>query len=624
MWFRNRHLFALDLVLLLAALVLSYVLRFDTFEAWGYFQRWWPFVPCLLVVYPLTFYVFGLYRRMWQYAGSRELLAVIMASSVATVVLAAITYGILRPFRLISGFSRPMMIIDWLLNILFLGGVRFSSKVMWDLNFGRKGKGVSTHSRRRVLVIGAGDAGAMILREMQNNPGINLVPVGFVDDDARKVGNYIHGVKILGTREDIPEIAGRHGVDEAIIAMPTAPGPAIRAIVNICEEAGLRYRTVPGLFELLDGQFRLSQIRDVQLEDLLRRAPAEVDLRRVAGYLEGATVLVTGAGGSIGSELCRQIARFHPEQLILLGHGENSIYLIDQELSRIAPALNKKIVIADVRDRPKIRRLFSQFRPDVVFHSAAHKHVPLMEDNVDEAVTNNILGTRNVVYAALEVGVGRFVLISTDKAVRPTSVMGATKRVAEMIVQEAARRSGHPYVAVRFGNVLGSRGSVVPLFREQIASGGPITITHPEMTRYFMTIPEAVQLVIQAASLAEPEQVYTLDMGEPVRIVDLAKDLVELSGLKLGQDIEIEYTGLRPGEKLHEALFTDEEQRAVTQYEKIFVATSRPVSEEELGRAVEALAEHAANMDGDAIREHLVQLIPDFQMDAEFSVERGL
>jgi FlaA1/EpsC-like NDP-sugar epimerase len=581
-------------------------------------------VPCLLVVYPLTFYVFGLYRRMWQYAGSRELLAVIMASTVATAVLAAITYGILRPFRLISGFSRPMMIIDWLLNILFLGGVRFSSKVMWDLNFGRKGKGVSTRSRRRVLVVGAGDAGAMILREMQNNPGINLVPVGFVDDDARKVGNYIHGVKILGTREDIPEIASRYGVDEAIIAMPTAPGPAIRAIVNICEEAGLRCRTVPGLFELLDGQFRLSQIRDVQLEDLLRRAPAEVDLRRVAGYLEGATVLVTGAGGSIGSELCRQIARFHPEQLILLGHGENSIYLIDQELSRISPALNKKIVIADVRDSPKIRRLFSQFRPDVVFHSAAHKHVPLMEDNADEAVTNNILGTRNVVHAALEVGVGRFVLISTDKAVRPTSVMGATKRVAEMIVQEAALRSGRPYVAVRFGNVLGSRGSVVPLFREQIASGGPITITHPEMTRYFMTIPEAVQLVIQAASLAEPEQVYTLDMGEPVRIVDLAKDLVELSGLKLGQDIEIEYTGLRPGEKLHEALFTDEEQRAVTQYEKIFVATSRPVSEEELGRAVEALAEHAANMDGDAIREHLVQLIPDLQMDTEVSVERGL
>lgn len=624
MWFRNRHLFALDLVLLFAALALSYVLRFDTFEAWGYFQRWWPFVPCLLVVYPLTFYLFGLYRRMWQYAGSRELLAVIMASTVATAVLAAITYGILRPLRLIPGFSRPMMIIDWLLNILFLGGVRFSSKVMWDLNFGRKGKGVSTHSRRRVLVIGAGDAGAMILREMQNNPGINLVPIGFVDDDARKVGNYIHGVKILGTREDIPEIAARHGVDEAIIAMPTAPGRALRAIVNICEEAGLRCRTVPGLFELLDGQFRLSQIRDVQLEDLLRRAPTEVDLRKVAGYLEGATVLVTGAGGSIGSELCRQIARFHPEQLILLGHGENSIYLIDQELSRIVPALNKTIVIADVRDRRKIRRLFSQFRPDVVFHSAAHKHVPLMEDNADEAVTNNILGTRNVVHAALEVGVERFVLISTDKAVRPTSVMGATKRVAEMIVQGAARRSGRPYVPVRFGNVLGSRGSVVPLFREQIASGGPITITHPEMTRYFMTIPEAVQLVIQAASLAEAGQVYTLDMGEPVRIVDLAKDLVELSGLKLGQDIEIEYTGLRPGEKLHEALFTDEEQRAVTQYEKIFVATSRPVSEEELDRAVEALAEHAANMDSDAIREHLIQLIPDFQVDTEVSVERGL
>lgn len=624
MWFRNRHLFAIDVVLLLAALVLSYLLRFDTFEAWGYFQRWWLFIPCLLVIYPLTFYLFGLYRRMWQYAGSRELLAVVMASTVATVALAAITYGILRPLRLIPGFSRPMMIIDWLLNILFLGGVRFSSKVMWDLNFGRKGKGVSTRSSARVLIVGAGDAGAMILREMQNNPGIHLEPVGFVDDDARKVGNYIHGVKILGTRDDIPEIAHRYRIDEVIIAMPTAPGRAIRGIVKICEEASLRYRTVPGLFELLDGQFRLSQIRDVRLEDLLRREPTEVDLERVAGFLRAATVVVTGAGGSIGSELCRQIARFGPKQLILLGHGENSIYVIDQELSRTSPTLNKKIVIADIRDEAKIRRLFHQFRPDVVFHSAAHKHVPLMEENVDEAVTNNILGTRNVVHAAVDVGVGRFVLISTDKAVRPTSIMGATKRVAEMIVQDAAQRSGRPYVAVRFGNVLGSRGSVVPLFREQIASGGPITITHPDMTRYFMTIPEAVQLVIQAASLAEAGQVYTLDMGEPVRILDLANDLVELSGLKLGQDIQIAYTGLRPGEKLHEDLFTDEEQRAVTQYDKIFVATSHPVSGEELDRAIDLLAQHAADMDEAAIREHLVHLIPDFQMGAEPAVERGV
>ncbi len=624
MWFRNRHLFVIDVVLLLAALALSYLLRFDTFQAWGYFQRWWLFIPFLLVIYPLTFYLFGLYRRMWQYAGSRELVAVMMASTVATLVLAAITYGILRPLRLISGFSRPMMIIDWLLNILFLGGVRFSSKVMWDLNFGRKGKGMSTRSSRRVLIVGAGDAGAMILREMQNNPGINLEPVGFVDDDARKVGNYIHGIKILGTREDILEIADRYRVDEVIIAMPTAPGRAIRGIVKICEEADLRYRTVPGLFELLDGQFRLSQIRDVRLEDLLRREPTEVDLERVAGFLKNATIVVTGAGGSIGSELCRQIARFGPKQLILLGHGENSIYLIDQELSRTSPTLNKKIVIADVRDGSKIRRLFHQFRPDVVFHSAAHKHVPLMEENVDEAVTNNILGTRNVVHAAVDVGVGRFVLISTDKAVRPTSIMGATKRVAEMIVQDAAQRSGRPYVAVRFGNVLGSRGSVVPLFREQIAAGGPITITHPDMTRYFMTIPEAVQLVIQTASLAEPGQVYTLDMGEPVSIMDLANDLVELSGLKLGQDIQIEYTGLRPGEKLHEELFTDEEQRAVTQYDKIFVATSHPVSREELDQAIDALAQYAADMDEAAIRELLIQLIPDFQMDAEPAVERGV
>lgn len=623
MWLRNRYLLLIDLVLLLAALVLSYVLRFDYFNAWDYVVRWWPFVPFLLVLYPVSFWLFGLYRRMWQYAGSRELLAVVLASSAASIALAAITYGVLRPLGIISGFSRPMMVIDWLLNILFLGGARFSFKILWDLNFSRRGKETRMETPSRVLVVGAGDAGAMIVREMHNNPGINLLPLGFVDDDERKIGNYIHGLKVYGSRKDIPEIARRLKVDQALIAMPTAPGKSIREIVRICEEAGLRYRTLPGLFELLNGKVWLSQIRNVQLEDLLRREPTTLNLDAVAGFISGSTILVTGAGGSIGSELCRQIARFHPRLLVLLGHGENSIYNIEQELGRKFPDLQKKVVIADIRDRAKLQSLLQQVRPGIVFHSAAHKHVPLMEGNVDEAITNNVLGTRNVVNAAVDAGVQRFVLISTDKAVRPTSVMGMTKRIAEMIVQDAALRSGRPFVAVRFGNVLGSRGSVVPLFREQIAAGGPITVTHPEMTRFFMTIPEAVQLVMQAASMATPGQIYALDMGEPVRIVDLAKDLVELSGLKLGRDIEIAYTGLRPGEKLHEELFTHEEQRTATTSDKIFVARSNPVDGESLYRIIDRLAQYASEMNEAAIRETLIEMVPDFQEGASPAIEGG-
>ncbi|MGB9593871.1 MAG: polysaccharide biosynthesis protein, partial [Anaerolineae bacterium] len=490
---------------------------------------------------------------------------------------------------------------------------RFSSKIAWDVATSRKGKTGQRAAPRRILVIGAGDAGAMIVREMHNNPDINMLPVGFVDDDDRKIGNYIHGVKVYGSRKDIPELARRLHVDEALIAMPTAPGKSIREIVGICESAGIRFRTLPGLFELLNGKVWLSQIRDVQLEDLLRREPTNVNLEEIAGFISGTTVLVTGAGGSIGSELCRQIARFRPGRLILLGHGENSIYNIEQELCRKFPSLPRDVIIADIRDANKIHAILQRYRPQIVFHSAAHKHVPLMEHNVDEAITNNVLGTRNVVQAALTADVERFVLISTDKAVRPTSIMGATKRIAEMIVQEAAMRSGRAFVAVRFGNVLGSRGSVVPLFKEQIAAGGPITITHPEMTRFFMTIPEAVQLVIQAASLATPGQIYALDMGDPVRIVDLAKDLVELSGLKLGRDIEIVYTGLRPGEKLHEELFTREEQRTATTYEKIFIAQSLPVDGERLYRMIDLLAEYAAQMDEAAIRRTLRELVPDFQ-----------
>lgn len=617
MFIRNRFLWVADLLLIVMATVTSFVLRFDTFGAWQFLARWWLFVPLALVVYPTVFYLFGLYRRVWQYAGSRELVAIILASTLSTAILSLIVWGVLRPLHVVSGFSRPVMAIQWLLSIVFLGGDRLAIKVLWDIKGARKGQSAPLDGPpTRVLIAGAGSAGAMILREMQNNPSLNLAPIGFVDDDDRKLGQYIHSVKVLGSRDDIPRLARAHRVDEVIIAMPTAPGSAIRAIVNICDAAHVRFRTLPGLFEILNGTAQVSEIREVQLEDLLRRAPTRIDLESVAGFLSGATVLITGAGGSIGAELCRQVARFKPKLLLLLGHGENSIYAIDQELNRRFEGLTKQTIIADVRNRPKIDWLLQKYRPDVVFHSAAHKHVPLMEQNCDEAVTNNVMGTVNMIEASIASQVKRFVMVSTDKAVHPTSIMGATKRVTEMLIQDAARRSGARFVAVRFGNVLGSRGSVVPLFREQIQAGGPITITHPDMTRYFMTIPEAVQLVIQAAAVAQGGAIYALDMGEPVRILDLAKDLVELSGLELGKDVDIVFTGLRPGEKLSEELFTSEELHTRTDHDKIMMVRTTPVDGDVLRAAIDHLAKCASAMDDASTRQALHDLIPDFDPGA--------
>jgi FlaA1/EpsC-like NDP-sugar epimerase len=397
-----------------------------------------------------------------------------------------------------------------------------------------------------------------------------MEPVGYVDDNRAKIGMRIRDLPVLGTREAIPRLVREHKVNEVLIAMPTAPGLAIREIKEICESLPVAFKTIPGMYELLDGRVKVSEIRDVQIEDLLRREPVRINAND-AFYLRSKTVLVTGAGGSIGSELCRQAAHRNPRHIVLLGHGENSIYRIHQELQGKFPSLTLTPTIADVRDKGRLHRIFQAHRPDVIFHAAAHKHVPLMELNVEEAVTNNVLGTCNVVEVAEQSGVERFVLISSDKAVNPANIMGATKRIAEMVVQDAARRTGHNFAAVRFGNVLGSRGSVVPLFKRQIAAGGPVTVTHAEMERYFMTIPESVYLVLQAAALGHGGELFVLDMGEPVKIMDLARDLITLSGLQPDRDIEIKITGRRPGEKLQERLFLEGEDYETTQHEKIFV-----------------------------------------------------
>jgi FlaA1/EpsC-like NDP-sugar epimerase len=470
-----------------------------------------------------------------------------------------------------------------------------------------------------VLIVGAGDAGRLTAREFQQNPQLGMEVVGFLDDDLAKQALQIHGIPVLGTRYDLPLVVKRLQIEQVIIAMPVAPGKVIRELVATCEQVGVQTKILPGIYDLLGGKVGVTALRNVQIEDLLRRTPVQTDTAAVSTLLRGKRVLVSGGGGSIGSELCRQVLRCAPAELIVLGHGENSVFEIQNELQRLvakqgveAPRIHG--VIADIRFAERIEMLFEEYRPEVVFHAAAHKHVPLMEANPAEGITNNVLGTRNLLRAARQVEVEHFVMISTDKAVNPTSVMGACKRVAELLVHEAARATGKPYVAVRFGNVLGSRGSVVLTFRQQIAAGGPVTVTDPEMRRYFMTIPEAVQLVLQAAVLGRGGEVFVLDMGEPVKIADLARDMVELSGLEVERDIDIVFTGLRPGEKLFEELFVEGEVYHRTRHEKIFIAGNASVLvPTTLEEGLVVLAEAAEHNDHEAIRDGLRRLVPEYR-----------
>jgi FlaA1/EpsC-like NDP-sugar epimerase len=468
-------------------------------------------------------------------------------------------------------------------------------------------------SGKRVLIAGAGDAGKLVVKELfASSQQLGLEPIGFVDSDATKHGHMLAGLPVFGPLAHIPEIVERFGVAEIIIAMPSAPGTVIRQVVRAALSCGIPTRTVPSLPEIISKQGNGTGLREVQIEDLLRRDAVETDLAAVAELATSETVLITGAGGSIGSELCRQLARLAPSRLILLGHGENSIFDIFQELTLTFPDVEIIPVIADVRDRGRIFYIFQQYRPHAVFHAAAHKHVPLMEDNVLEAVTNNVAGTRNVVDASIEVNVQHFVLISTDKAVRPTSVMGATKRIAEQLVQHAASKHHRNFVSVRFGNVLGSRGSVVPTFLRQIRAGGPVTATHPEMRRYFMTIPEAVQLVLQAGALGRGGEVFVLDMGEQIRVFDIATDLIRLSGLEVGADIEIKFTGVRPGEKLYEEMFFTAENVLPTDHPKVLRARNGLLAEGTVKRIDTLMKATDSGRAEDDIRKLLQVLVPDF------------
>ena len=612
---RRRYLLLIDAVFVIVSVSTALALRFETLEIGPYLQQLWIVVPLLIGVRLPLFYLFGLYGRVWRYASINELLSIVMAVFSSSVIVGFVTFGLAFPIGLVKWFPRSLLVIDFLLSIPLSGGIRLGLRLLSTRGIGGRAGELKRPSdtQKRVFIIGAGDAGAIIARELRDNPGLGILPIGFVDDDERKLGMRIHGLKVLGTREDISDLIAQEAVDEIIVAMPTAPGKEIREIMKICQQGGVTARTVPGVYELIDGRVSVSQIREVQLEDLLRRDPVRTNMEEISGYLGGQVVLVTGAGGSIGSELCRQIAPFSPRQLLLLGRGENSIFNVQLELSSSFRGLSLVPVIADIRDTPKMGRIMAQYRPGIVFHAAAHKHVTLMEQNPDEAVTNNILGTQSVANAAAQYGVEKFVLISTDKAVRPKSVMGACKRVAEMLIQDMAERSSTTFVSVRFGNVLGSRGSVVPLFNWQISRGGPVTVTDPDVARYFMTVPEAVQLVVQAAVLGETGSILVLDMGDPVRIVDLAQDLVRLSGLKVGEDIDLAFVGLRPGEKLREELFSPDEEASRTRHASIFVVKPREIDHDKLYADIGYLERLAEQADAVGIKHKLQEIVPEYQ-----------
>lgn len=624
---RMRYLLLIDLVFIWLAIVLAFAVRYEALvNVWPYLRfnaLYFLLVP--LVRLPI-YYASRLYYRLWRYASIKELLIIFTAGAVSSVLIFIINFGLLPLLDVSHMRSGSVWLIEGALSTGFLGGSRFLLRLLQERYRPQDLARIAGFQRNpmRVLIAGAGDAGAIMVREIQSNAGLGYTIVGFVDDDPAKRKYSLYGLPVLGSRNDIPTIIAKHGIDHVIIAMPTAPGKDLREIVRICESAGVTPLTIPGIYEMIDGRISLNQLRNVEIEDLLRREPVQTDFGAVRELLHGKRVLVTGGGGSIGSELCRQILRCQPSQIILLGHGENSIFEIQNELQREAarqaresspPRVPTEILalIADIRFEARILRLFRQLRPEVVFHAAAHKHVPLMEENPAEAITNNVLGTRNVVHAALATHVERFVMISTDKAVNPTSIMGASKRAAELLVHEAARSSRRPYVAVRFGNVLGSRGSVVLTFKKQIATGGPVTVTHPDVKRYFMTIPEAVQLVLQASLLGSGGEVFLLDMGDPVRIIDLARDLIKLSGLEEGRDIDIEITGMRPGEKLFEELFISGEEYKRTRHEKIFIAANASsFVPEGLETNICALAEAAEMNDREAIVRNLQALIPEY------------
>jgi FlaA1/EpsC-like NDP-sugar epimerase len=597
-------LVVLDVILVNLSCFLSLYLRFEGNIDGVYLNSYVDHAIVITAIKIVVFYFFKLYKSLWKFASVDEMMEVVVASIVSNGIVAIYMFFMSAPF------PKSIYIITVVLDMAFVGGSRFSYRAVR-----RIANSLSNEDKdcKRVLIVGAGAAGALVIKEYRNHCTLNSVPVAIVDDDPAKMGQSINKVPVVGDRKSIPKICARERIDEIVIAIPSANKREIRGIVDECKKTKCKTRILPGVYELIDGKVSIKEIRDVEIEDLLGREEVKLDMEEICGYIKGHKILVTGGGGSIGSELCRQIARFQPSELIILDIYENNAYDIQNELLRRYDDLNLKVLIASIRDKDRIDEIMDEERPDVVFHAAAHKHVPLMEENPQEAIKNNVFGTLNVVQAADKYNVKKFVQISTDKAVNPTNVMGATKRICEMIIQSYDSVSDTEYVAVRFGNVLGSNGSVIPLFKKQIAEGGPVTVTHPEVIRYFMTIPEACQLVLQAGSMAKGGEIFVLDMGEPVRIMDLAHDLIKLSGFEPDVDIPIEIIGLRPGEKLYEELLLDEEGISKTDHNKIFIGKPTFTNLKQLHRELEKLEDISRGENEKELRDMLCKIVPTYR-----------
>lgn len=570
-----------DIIIVNIAIYMALLLRFDGKIMTHYKEIYYNTFLVLTFIKIIVYIMMGLYSSLWRYASIDELLQIFFATAIETAL--CYLYGEYFNVRL----PRSVYIISWFITFIFIGGSRLSYRILRRLNNLVR---FDKSEKSRVMVIGAGEAGSMVIKELKKHDELNSVPVAIIDDDTHKHRSFIHGVPVIGGRNKIKAAVSKHNIDQIIIALPSAPKSEVRKIIDICKDTKCKLKILPGVYEILDEKVSLKRIRDVNIEDLLGRDEVKLNNEEIAGYLKDQVILVTGGGGSIGSELCRQIAKYEPKKIIVYDIYENNAYDLEVELkSKYKNRIDIDVVIGSIRDIERLRQVFAEYKPGVVFHAAAHKHVPLMEFNPGEAVKNNVFGTLNVAQCADEFGTKRFVLISTDKAVNPTNIMGATKRLAEMIIQAMDKRSKTEFVAVRFGNVLGSNGSVIPLFKKQIAQGGPVTVTHPEVTRYFMTIPEAAQLVIQAGAMAKGGEIFILDMGQPVKILDLARDLIKLSGFEPDEDIKIVFTGLRPGEKLYEELLLAEEGIQGTHHENIYIGKPLDLSFNELMLGIRAL-----------------------------------
>ena len=590
------------------ALGLRFDLDFNSIPA-SYVHALWKYGLLQMAVVTLLFYGGRLYAIMWGSAGTREMLEVVLICIIAALAQPA---GIL-----ISGQRMPRSY--YLLWFILMTGAAICGRISFQVlqrTVNRMNRAWEKDTTPQVMVVGAGQAGTLIIREMKASQKIHGFPACIVDDDRDKQGRFIDGVVVAGTRDDIPELVRKKSIDAIYVALPSAPVDDIKDILGICQKTGCQVKYLPGVYQLMNGEVNISRLKEVEIEDLLGREPVQVNLNEIMGYVRDKVVLVTGGGGSIGSELCRQLAGHGVRQLIIFDMYENNAYEIQQELKRNVPDLNLVVLIGSVRNTNRLDYLFRTYRPDIVYHAAAHKHVPLMEDSPNEAIKNNVLGTYKTARAAMQYGTGHFILISTDKAVNPANIMGASKRLCEMVIQMCNQKSGTEFVAVRFGNVLGSNGSVIPLFKKQIENGGPVTVTHRDIIRYFMTIPEAVSLVLQAGAYAMGGEIFVLNMGKPVRILDMAENLIRLSGYEPYRDIDIQFTGLRPGEKLYEELLMDEEGLQRTGNERIFIG--RPIEmdyhrfERGLGRLDEA-----AWLEKDNIRELVHELVPEYHYRAE-------